>query len=79
MGYNYELKNYYKIKKAKGTYPWPCEIEPKRTITLTNKDILKKQAAGIFIKHTGLMCFGIKIPKKDIKYMKDKPIKLQLI
>ena len=61
-----ERKTMYQIKEGPKTYPWPCEIDPKRTITITTDDLFTKTHDGTIIKHTGVGCFGIKIPNEDL-------------
>jgi len=61
-----ERKTMYQIKEGPKTYPWPCEIDPKRTITITTDDLFTKTHDGTIIKHTGIGCFGIKIPNEDL-------------
>lgn len=61
-----ERKTMYQIKEGPKTYPWPCEIDPKRMITITTDDLFTKTHDGTIIKHTGVGCFGIKIPDEDL-------------
>jgi hypothetical protein len=67
MGYEMKIDGYYRIKKDKDEYHWPCEIDKNRTITIFKEDVLSKGEKG-FIKHTGLCCFGIQIPDEDLEY-----------
>lgn len=53
-------------KKA-GRYPWPCRGNPERTIELLEDDVLGRAMDGTYAKHTGLMCFGIKIPDDHVE------------
>ena len=59
-------KKMYQLKNGQKTYPWPCEIEPDRTITVTTDDLFSKTKDGTVIKHTGVGCYGIKIPGNDL-------------
>jgi len=69
MSYSYKLKSYYKVKKN-GKYPWPCVSEKDRVISLFTDDILKKEPDGTFSKQTGLCCFGIKLKKSQVKFVR---------
>ncbi len=59
-------KTMYQIKEGPKTYPWPCEVEPNRTIIITNDDLFSKTKDGTIIKHTGVGCYGIIIPDEDL-------------
>lgn len=78
MGYDFKIKDYYKIKAEKKDFPWPCKSEPERMITLYDDDILTKSADGTYMKQTGIGCFGIMIPDEDVSHFDDE-ISLQLI
>ncbi len=72
-----KINKWLSIKKEK-EYPWPCKAESERTILLFKDDVLTKNEEGTYTKHTGLCCFGIEIPDKDIvKHV--KPAHLVLI
>lgn|GEM_PF-1952333 len=60
------LRRYYKIRHASKNYPWPCEVDPKRMITVTKNDILSKMNDGTIIKHSQPGCSGILIPDEDL-------------
>ena len=78
MGYRFNIKNYYKVKKE-GQYPWPCKGYADRTIELFNDDVLTKDSEdGTFMKHTGLGCVGI-ILKDDEVYYVPETARLQMI
>ena len=61
-----QFRSYYKIKHASKEYPWPCELDKERTITITRNDILSKTTDGTIIKHSQPGCFGIVIPDDDL-------------
>lgn len=75
----YELSGYYKIKDELWPeyddqfkiYPWPCDNDPSRWIKIYPDDVLTIQSEenGIcnMIKHTGIGCINIIIPKKDLQ------------
>ena len=81
MGYVYELKKYYKVKNWIGAsdefkrYPWPCDKDTERHITIRQDDIftINSEENGIcnVIKHNGISAFGILIPKKDLEEYND--------
>lgn len=60
------FRTYYKIKAASKEYPWPCELDENRTITISRNDILSKCEDGTIIKHSQPGCFGIVIPEADL-------------
>lgn len=74
MGYTYELTQYYKIE-IEDDYSWPCKQDINRTITVYPSDILtiNSEENGIcnVLCHTGLCCFGILIPKCELKEYTD--------
>lgn len=67
---------FYRLKAEHSgrEYPWPCERDPARTIAIFDDDILTKVAPdapppmepGTMMKHTGLGCFGIRIPDEHM-------------
>jgi len=61
-----QFRSYYKIKHASKEYPWPCQLDQNRTITITRNDILSKTVDGTIIKHSQPGCFGILIPDSDL-------------
>lgn len=61
-----QKKTMYQIKEGPKTYPWPCKIDPDRTITVTTDDLFSKTKDGTIIKHTGVGCYGIFIPDEDL-------------
>lgn len=73
MGFAYKITEYYRIKEHVKEYPWPCQPEPDRTITLYDWDVLTKCADGTYTKHTGLGCVNIGIPPEDVIFVTDKP------
>jgi len=73
-----KINKWVSIKKKEKKYPWPCKSDSNRTITIFDDDVLTKSEDGTYMKHTGLCCFGIEIPDKDlIKHT--NPIRLVLI
>lgn len=78
MGCKYTISSWYKIKHEKRQYPWPCESDRNRLITIRNDDVLTKSKDGTFMKHTGLGCFGITIPDDDL-IKQDESINLQVM
>ena len=78
MGYDFTIKDWYKIKHKQKAYPWPCESDPKRIIALFDDDVLTKTENGKYMKHTGLCCFDIPIPDDDV-IVQDEPADLRLI
>ena len=62
----YEIKNYYVVRKH-GKYPWPCNMDKKRTIELFPDDVLTKNPDGTFVRHTGIGCFVIKLKPSQVK------------
>ncbi len=64
-------KGWYKINQEEKEYPWPCVSEPGRKITIYGDDVLTKYPSGGYMKHTGLGCFGIKIPDEDLIYQEN--------
>lgn len=77
MGYNFDIKEYYVVKKE-DEYPWSCQPEPNRTIRLFTDDVLTKASDGTFTKHTGICCINIRLAKEQVKFIK-KPIALRLL
>ena len=65
MSFLDEKKILYRIKHDEATYPWPCNSDPDRTITVTKHDLFSITIDGTVVKHTGVGCFGILIPKDD--------------
>jgi hypothetical protein len=63
---------WWKIKHPKKDYPWPCEGNTKRTITIFDDDILNKTAPNTYTKVTGLCCCNIKIPDEDTVEMNEE-------
>lgn len=61
MGYKFGFKaGTYVSPKESGQYPWPCDAEPERQITLFDDDILTKDpSTGRYMVHTGIGCFNI--------------------
>ena len=78
MGYDFKVESWYKIKDKEKKYPWPCKSEPDRLITIYDDDVLTKNRDGTYFKHTGLGCFGIRIPDEDV-IPQEKPAHLRLI
>ena len=68
MGYDFKIDGYYKIKHKEKEYPWPCDSEPNRMITIFDDDILTSSDGTSYMKHTGLGCFGIIIPEEDVVF-----------
>ncbi|MFC1898227.1 hypothetical protein ACFLYJ_01515 [Candidatus Cloacimonadota bacterium] len=64
-------KKMYQIKAGPKDYPWPCDVEPNRTITVTTDDLFSKTKDGTVIKHTGVGCYGILIPDDDLEEIFD--------
>jgi hypothetical protein len=69
--YDFKIDGYCKIKHEKKEYPWPCKSEPERLITIYGDDILTSSDGKTYMKHTGLGCFGIEIPKEDVIFCND--------
>ena len=69
MGYGYDIKNYYKVKKN-GEYPAPCPADKFRMWPLYTDDILTKNPDGTFVKHTGLCIYGIVLKKNEVVKVK---------
>ena len=67
MSFLEEKITLYRITKESATYPWPSDNDPKRTITVTNNDLFSITNDGTVVKHTGVGCFGIIIPKEDLE------------
>ena len=59
-------KKMFQIKNGPQEYPWPCEVEPNRTVIITTDDLFSKTKDGTVIKHTGVGCYGIVIPDEDL-------------
>jgi hypothetical protein len=59
-------KKMYQIKSDSTSYPWPCEDDATRTITVTKDDLFSKLKDGTVIKHTGVGCYGLLIPEEDL-------------
>lgn len=78
MGYDFTITDYYQIKYPEKDYPWPCDSDLKRTITIYDDDILTKTAERTYTKHTGICCTHILIPDEDVIY-KEKTAHLRLI
>jgi len=74
MACSYELTQYYKIE-IESDYLWPCKQNAKRTITIYPSDILtinsEENEICNVIKHNGICCFGILIPKDELKEYTD--------
>jgi hypothetical protein len=66
MSYDFYIDDWYSIKEKEKEYPWPCESEVDRTITIFSDDVLTHQEGNSYMKHTGLGCLGIIIPKEDL-------------
>lgn len=89
MGYGFVIskEHAYKVKE-KGEYPWPIrnrsawnpgEDGSKRTITLYTNDVLTKDPeTGLFMKQTGLGCFGIVLQDHQVE-MWGHDISLQML
>ncbi len=67
MNTTQERKTMFQLKEGPKTYPWPCEVDPNRTITITTDDLFSKTHDGTIIKHTGVGCYGIHIPDEDLE------------
>ena len=67
MGYDFIIEaGWFKIKDEKKEYPWPCRGDVDRKITIYGDDVLTHQEGNSYMKHTGLGCLGIIIPKEDL-------------
>ena len=55
----------YRVKERK-SYPWPCEIDKDRTITLFPDDELIIRRNGLIAKTNGLFCLDIHVPTSDL-------------
>lgn len=73
MGYDFQVSGWYKIKFKEKEYEWPCKGDLGRTIMIYDNDVLTKNENedGTVMKHTGLGCFGIKIPDEDLIKQED--------
>lgn len=77
MGYDYELFNYYTVKKQK-KYPWPCEPQPDRMIEVWPEDVLTRTGPNVYDMQTGIYKIGLQIPDEDTT-LHDKSAYLRLI
>lgn len=66
MGYCFHIDDWYSIRDEQKEYPWPCESDVDRKITIFNDDVLTHEDGNSYMKHTGLGCMGIIIPKEDL-------------
>ena len=67
MGRCFTITNGVRVKKD-GSYSWPCKGEPNRTIELFTDDVLTKDpAAGTYMAHTGIGCFGIVLTDEEVE------------
>jgi hypothetical protein len=77
MGYDYKVKNYYKVKKD-GYYSAPCPADEKAVWELYTDDILTKNPDGTFVCQTGICRTGI-ILKDDEVIFFEKETTLRLM
>ncbi len=58
-----------------GMYPWPCDSKPNRKIEIFDDDVLTKieDEENMWMKHTGLGCFGIIIPEDSMVLWDEEP------
>lgn len=80
----YELYKYYTIKSSLWEncemdikyYPWPCRDNMSRVKEIYRHDVftIKSEENGMcsVIKHNGICCIGILIPKSDLEEKTDK-------
>jgi hypothetical protein len=66
------------IKFPSKEYTWPCVSDPNRKWTLYDDDVLTKEDAGTYSKHTGLGMFGLHVPDEDVVPF-DRDVRLELI
>jgi hypothetical protein len=79
VGYDFTInKGWFKIKPKEKEYPWPCESDVGRMITIFDDDVLTHQEGNSYMKHTGIGCFGIIIPEEDL-VEQSEPAHLRII
>lgn len=66
MAWEYSLDGYWTPRERK-EYPWPCAMDPHRTIELGPGDVLTKAVNGTMTKHNGLCMVNIHVPENDLE------------
>ena len=74
LSYTFSINGWYSIKNKEKEYPWPCDTESGRKITIFSDDVLTRWGDGTFMKHTGIGCFGIRIPEEDLIHHESRAV-----